>query len=139
MTRKNIPFDFVLDYLIPLDVTVKPMFGLWAIYVNEKIMLILRQRQDFPGTNGVWIATTQEHHKSLKSDLPSLCSITTYSNGIRETEWQVLPVDTNDFEASVRKVCELIKHSDHRIGRIPKSQKSKAQGTLFKARNLKRR
>ena len=103
------------------------MFGLWAIYVNEKIMLILRQRQDFTDTNGVWIATYQEHHKSLKIDLPSLCSISTYSEGIKETEWQVLPVEADDFEASVRKVCELIKHNDHRIGRIPIPRQSKTK------------
>jgi hypothetical protein len=124
MTRKNIPFNFVFDYLIPLDVTVKPMFGLWAIYVNGKIMLILRQRQDVPEINGVWIATNKEHHKSLKSDLPSLCPVSGYSDVNMETEWQVLPVDDNNFEASVRKVCELIKHSDHRPGKA--KQKLKA-------------
>jgi len=88
-------------------------------------MLILRQRQDFTDTNGVWIATTQEHHRSLKTDLPSLRSISTYSGGIGETEWQMIPVDTDDFESSVRKVCELIKHSDHRIGRMTKPRQSK--------------
>jgi hypothetical protein len=136
MSRKNIPFDFVFDYLMPLEPIVKPMFGLWAIYVNEKIMLILRQRKDFPDTNGVWIATNLEHHKSLKKELPSMCSISTYSNGIKETEWQVLPADADDFEVSVLKVCELIKHSDHRIGRIPKPRqnKSKTKSTI----NLKR-
>jgi hypothetical protein len=125
MTKKNIPFDFVLDYLIPLDVTVKQLFGLWAIYVNEKIMLIIRQQVDYPDSNGVWIATNQEHHKSLKIELPSLRSITIFSDGILETEWQVIPVDADDFEASVRKVCELIKHNDHRIGRIPKPRQPK--------------
>jgi len=127
MTRKNIPFDFVFDYLLPLEVTVKQMFGLWAIYLDKKIMLILRQRKNNPGTNGVWIATTREHHKSLKTNLPSLCSISTYSEGIMETEWQLLPVDADDFEASVRKVCELIKHGDLRIGRTPKTRKIKSK------------
>ena len=42
MTRKNIPFSFVFDYLVPPDVTVKPIFGLWAIYVNGKIMPDMR-------------------------------------------------------------------------------------------------
>jgi hypothetical protein len=36
MTKKNIPFDFVFGYL-PLDVTVKPMFGLWSIHLKDKI------------------------------------------------------------------------------------------------------
>jgi hypothetical protein len=127
MTRKIIPFDFVLDYLIPLDITVKQIFGLWAIYVNEKIILILRQRKDYPDTNGVWIATNLEHHESLKLDLPSLHSISNYSHGFMETEWQVIPVDADDFEVSVRKVCELIKHNDYRIGRIPIPRQTKAR------------
>jgi hypothetical protein len=126
MNRKNIPFDFVFDYLVPLDLVVKPMFGLWAIYVNEKIMLILRQRKNNPATNGVWIATSPEHHKSLRTDLSSLCSIPAYSKGIMETEWQFLPVHAAGFEASVRKVCALIRHGDQRIGRIPKPGKIKA-------------
>jgi hypothetical protein len=127
MTHKNIPFNFVFDYLMPLEVTVKPMFGLWAIYVKDKIVSILRQRKDFIDTNGVWIATNAEHHKSLKHDLPSLSSISTYAKSIKETEWQVLPVDADDFEASVIKVCELINQNDYPIGRIPKPRKSIAK------------
>jgi hypothetical protein len=57
MTPVNIPFDFVLDYLLPLDVTDKPMFGMFAIYVGERIMLILCQRKNSRNINGVWIAT----------------------------------------------------------------------------------
>lgn len=127
MTKKNIPFDFVLDDLMPFDVTLKPMFGMWAIYSGEKIMLILRQRKDHPETNGVWVATNQEHHKSLKSDVPSLCSISTYSDGTKETEWQLLPMSADNFEASVAKVCELIKHGDRRIGRIPKARQKQSK------------
>lgn len=122
MTRKNIPFEFVIDYLTPLEITVKPMFGLYAIYVNEKIMLVLRERKDHADTNGVWVATNKEHHKSLKTDLPSLRSFSIYAKAIKETEWQLLPVDADDFEASVKKVCDLIKRGDPRIGRIPASR-----------------
>ena len=117
MAPDNIPFDFLFDYLIPLDIEVKHMFGMWSVYSNEKILMILRDRKDNPETNGIWIATSQQHHKSLKKDLPSLRSISTYKVGFKETEWQILPVDSNDFEESVRKVCELIKRNDQRIGK----------------------
>lgn len=130
MKPKNIPFDFLLDYLVPLEVVVKPMFGMFAIYAGEKIMLILRQRKDHPDTNGVWIATNKEHHRSLKNDLPGLCSISTYSNDTKETEWQILPADTDDFENSVIKVCEFIKHKDPRIGRKPKPGKTKTKSPV---------
>ena len=125
MIKKDIPYEFVFDYLTPLDVTIKPMFGLWAIYINEKIVLALRDRKEFPDSNGVWVATSQEHHKSLKSEFPSLRSFTIFSKAIKETEWQMLPVDADDFEASVIKVCELIKRNDNRIGKIPKPKQKK--------------
>ena len=127
MTKKNSPFEFVFDYLAPLEVTVKPMFGLFALYVNEKIVLVLREGGDHADTNGVWVATNKEHHKSLKGDLPSLRSFYIYSKAIKETEWQLLPVDSDDFESSVIKVCELIKRGDPRIGRIPKPAQSKTK------------
>jgi hypothetical protein len=127
MTKKNIPFDFVFDYLVPVEVTVKPMFGLFALYVGEKIVLILRQRTKHPEINGVWIATNKEHHKSLKKDFPSIRSISNNYDDAIETEWQLLPVDKDDFENSVIKACEFIKHNDPRIGRIPKSRKAKTK------------
>lgn len=125
MTSKNIPFHFILDYLAAVDVMIKPMFGMYAIYVGQKIVLILRQRKDHPDTNGVWIATRPEHHKSLKEELPSLCSISTYFDGARETEWQVLPATADDFESSVIKVCSMITRGDQRIGRIPRGNRSR--------------
>ena len=119
MTPANIPFDFVFDYLQPLDVTVKPMFGMFAIYAGERIMFILCQRKNSRNINGVWIATNHQHHKSLKKDLPSLCSISSYKNDAFETGWQMIPVHAKDFETSVIKVCEFIVHGDPRIGKTP--------------------
>jgi hypothetical protein len=136
MTKKYIPFDFVFDYLVPLDVKVKQMFGLFVLYVNEKIVLILRQRKEHSDINGVWIATKKEHHDSLKKDFPSLRSISAYSDGNIETEWQLIPVGTDDFENSVVKVCEFIKHNDPRIGRIPKLRKTKSKSTGTKKQIL---
>ena len=100
------------------------MFGLYAIYIDEKIVLVLRDRKDQPETNGVWVATNKEHHKSLKDELPSLRSFSIYSKAVKETGWQMLPVDSDDFETSVIKLCELIKRGDQRIGRVPKPGKS---------------
>jgi hypothetical protein len=45
--------------------------------------------------------------------------------GIGETNWQILPVDEDNFEESALKVCELILKGDPRIGNIPKSKKKK--------------
>jgi hypothetical protein len=129
MVRNNIPFDFVFDHLLPLEVTVRPMFGLFAVYAGEKIMLILRQRKTQPEINGVWVATKKEYHKSLKKELPSLCPVTAYANVFGETEWQMLPESSDHFETAVIKVCELIVRGDPRIGRLPKPRPKKKKKT----------
>lgn len=122
---RNIPFFFVLDYLMPLEPRVRPMFGCHAIYVGEKIVFILRDRKTHREVNGVWIATGREHHKSLKKEFPSLCSVSVLNNGQGETGWQMLHAEADDFETDVVRACELVLHGDPRIGKIPKPKKKK--------------
>jgi hypothetical protein len=112
------PFEFVLDELEDLDPITKPMFGAIGVYVRDAIVLILRDRPKSTCDNGVWLATTAEHHASLKKDFPSMRSIEVFGPG--PTGWQVLPSDADDFEESALRACELIKKSDPRIGKIPK-------------------
>jgi hypothetical protein len=119
----TIPFNFVLDQLLTLDPTTKPMFGCHAVYIGPKIMLILRNKETHTDDNGVWISTRTEHHATLKKIFPSMRSINVL--GIGETNWQILPVDEDNFEESALKVCELILKGDPRIGNIPKSKKKK--------------
>jgi hypothetical protein len=118
----TIPFDFVLDELAKLEPWTRPMFGCTAVYVEEKIVFVLRDRKN-DRDNGVWVATTKEHHASLRKELPSLRSITVF--GVGETGWQVLPIDTDDFEESVLAACALVRAGDPRIGKVPKAKKSK--------------
>lgn len=116
---KSIPFNFVIDNLFAAEPIVKPMFGAHAIYIQDKIALILRDKND--EDSGVWIATTVEHHKSLKKDFPIMRSIQLFGSG--ESSWQVLPKDADDFETSVNLACDLILKGDPRIGKIPKPKK----------------
>ena len=125
--QKKIPFEFVLDYLHPLEVTIKPMFGCHAIYSGGKILLIVRKKEDHTDANGVWIATGKEHHESLKKVLPSMHSVYILSDGKGETGWQMIHEDADDFEEAVTKVCELILKGDERIGKIPKAKKKKVK------------
>ena len=116
-TKKRIPFDFVLDELDELGPHVRPMFGCTAVYVGEKIVIVLRKRGAPARDDGVWIATTEEHHDSLRRELPSLRSISIFGPGV--TGWQVLPASAPDFEASVLRACELVRSRDPRIGKVP--------------------
>jgi|HubBroStandDraft_2_1064218.scaffolds.fasta_scaffold195819_2 hypothetical protein len=119
--RKIAPHEFVLDALAALTPVTRPMFGCLAVYIEDKIVLILRDRPDSAEDNGVWLATTAEHHPSLQRDFPSMRSIQLF--GLETTHWQVLPVDAPDFEAAALRACALIMACDPRIGKIPKSRK----------------
>jgi hypothetical protein len=123
--RKAAPYDFVLETLEALRPITKPMFGCTAIYVQEKIVLILRERQASPADNGVWLATTEAHHDSLRREFPNMRSIGVFGKGL--TGWQVLPADAPDFEESALRACELIAERDPRIGKVPNPRKSRAR------------
>ena len=113
-------FDFVLDELYPVQPVIRPMFGCHALYVGEAIVLITRNKNEHTGDNGVWIATTPEYHESLRLEFPSMRKINLLGN--KETSWQNIPADANDFEESVMKVCALIRRGDRRIGKVPKAK-----------------
>lgn len=101
------------------------MFGMHAIYLEDKIVFILRQKGLRPETNGVWLATHKEDHESLKKDIAGLTAIFQDKKGKKETEWQLISSSDDQFENSVIKVCELVKQHDPRIGRIPKAKRPK--------------
>ena len=123
--RKRIPHEFVLEALAELSPHTRPMFGCLAIYVGERIVLILRDKTASPVDNGVWLATTPEHHASLRRDFPHMRSIEVL--GEQVTGWQVLPADATDFEESALRACELVAAGDPRIGKVPQRRKSKAR------------
>jgi len=124
--RRSLPFDFVIAELEELGPFTRPMFGCHAVYVEDKIVFILRDKGDPRADDGVWVATTLEHHRALKRELPSLRSITVLAGG-GVTGWQILPVDSDDFERSVLHACELVKKGDPRIGKIPGQRRRSAK------------
>ena len=132
--RKPIPHAFVLDAISTLSPYTRPMFGCLAIYVKDKIVLILRDKPTNTADNGVWLATTQEHHQSLRREFPNMRSIQVL--GKRVTGWQVLPVDAPDFESAALRACELVLAGDPRIGKIPGARTSKS-GSKAAGRFLK--
>ena len=119
--RKTIPHEFVLDALASLSPRTNPMFGCLAVYVDEKIVFVLRDKPDHPADNGVWLATTKDHHVSLQQDFPSMRSIQVLGKEV--TGWQVLPADSPDFEDAALHACELVLARDARIGKVPGARK----------------
>ena len=119
--RKPIPHAFALDALVGVGPRTRPMFGCIAVYVGEKIVLLLRDRPDGVADNGVWLATDREHHASLRREFPSMRSIQLFGKEV--TGWQILPADALDFEQSVLHACELVTKRDPRIGKVPKGMR----------------
>ncbi len=120
--RKKIPYEFVLDALAGLSPWTRPMFGCTAVYVEDKIVLVLREKPGSSPDNGVWLATTLEHHDSLRREFPNMRSIEVL--GKKVTGWQVLPADATDFEGAAVHACELVLARDPRIGKVPKSRRT---------------
>jgi hypothetical protein len=115
---KRVPHEFVLDAISALSPRTRPMFGCVAVYVEEKIVLILRDKPGAEADNGVWLATTTQHHDSLRREFPQMRSIGVLAKEV--SGWQVLPSDEADFEEAALRACELILQGDPRIGKIPK-------------------
>ena len=115
---KAVPHEFVLDEIARLAPVTRPMFGCLAVYVEDKIVLILRDKPKSRPDNGVWLATTTEHHESLRREFPRMRSIRVF--GKEPTQWQVLPADDPDFEGAAIRACRLILARDPRIGKVPK-------------------
>ncbi len=123
--KSKIPFEFVLEELDRIQPRVKPMFGCYALYVAEKLVLILRQRTDHAHDNGVWLAALHEHHTSLKKDFPCMRSVRLL--GSAESVWQNIPATADDFEELVLKACHFILKGDSRIGKVPKKKVRKKE------------
>ncbi len=120
-TRKVPPFAFVLEALETISPWTRLMFGCVAVYVGEKIVLILRDRPTSSADNGVWLATTEEHHASLRREFPNMRSVELFGKDV--TSWQVLPSDSPDFEEAALRACELVVARDPRIGKVPGGKK----------------
>ena len=103
--RKPIPFEFVLDAISTLEPVTRHMFGCL----------------------GMWLATTVEHHESLRREFPNMRSIGVL--GKKVTGWQVLPAGAPDFEEAALRACELVIAGDPRIGKVPKSKKPRKART----------
>jgi len=124
--RKPVPHQFVLDAIASLSPVTRPMFGCLAVYIGNKIVFILRDKTGPSPDNGVWLATTEEHHESLRREFPNMRSIQVLGREV--TRWQVLPADAADFEEAALRAAELVLARDPRIGKIPQSRRTSSRG-----------
>ncbi|MCH8905186.1 MAG: hypothetical protein IIA45_14900 [Bacteroidetes bacterium] len=124
--KYNIPFDFILDYLYPKEVVIKPMFGCFSLYMNNRIYFFLRNRDDKEELNGVWVAVaTPNDYESLAKELHSINQDRELvEDNKSDNKWLLLSAFDDQFESLVNQACDLILNNDKRIGKITK-------GSLF--------
>lgn len=120
--KKPIPFAFVLDELDSLPIRIRPMFGCTAVYMEDRLIFILREREEHSADNGIWLATSVEHHDSLRKLFPRMKDLALFETE-GPTSWQNLPCSDPQFEEWALKACKLIKRGDPRIGKIPAKKK----------------
>jgi len=139
--RKAPPYPFVLEALASLEPEVRPMFSGYAVYIGDKIVLMLRDSPKIPEDNGLWLVFAEQAEAtlaltnkpgSLRKKLPSLRTIGILGGVIKH--WLLIPSDGPNFEADAQQACELILAHDPRIGRIPESRKSKSRKTARPAK-----
>jgi hypothetical protein len=121
-SKRSVPFSFALEALDPVEPIVNPMFGCYMVYVRERAVLFLcdSNRDVFEDRQGVWVATTPEHFKSLAQEFSSTRS--EEHPKIGKSPWLLLPASAADFEEQVSRACELILNGDPRVGRVPKKK-----------------
>jgi len=120
--RKPVPHQFVLDAIASLSPVTRSMFGCLAVYIGDKIVFFLRDKPGASPDNGVWLATTEQHHESLRREFPNIRSIQLLGKEV--THWQVLPADAVDFEEAALRAADLVIARDPRIGKIPNSRRT---------------
>jgi hypothetical protein len=126
--RKPIPYPFLQEALTPLNPEIKAMFSGYAVYLDSKLVCMLRDSPKQPEDNGLWLVLSESAHQELKSgthptlkkELKSLRKIQLLGEVIKH--WLLIPADHPSFERESLHACELITQNDPRIGRIPKSR-----------------
>ena len=122
--NREIPFDFIFDYLLRIETDIRPFFGMFSIYSGEKLLLMLRDRSNEPEMNGIWIALNKGHDE-LTRELPGLRPYPGARPRKKDDGWLQIHPDADNFEQLAIRICELIVHRDPRIGKIKPPWKSK--------------
>src|SRR6059036_2330422 len=111
--RKSAPYPFILEALSSLEPEVRPMFSGLAVYVGDKIVLMLRDSPKYPEDNGVWLVfseTANPGDAGIRRDFPSLRLIGLLGGKI--AHWRLIPADSPTFESEALHACDLLLKRD---------------------------
>jgi len=124
----------LLHDLLPGGFTRKHMFGGFAYYVNNQIVLVLFENESkrtykeltykFDLWNGCLFPTSHEHHQKIKELFPFLRAHPVL------TKWMYLPLQTEDFDHHVESVLKEIRRRSKLFGVVPKPKKNKKKVSI---------
>src|SRR5215475_8687164 len=89
---QSAPYPFIIEALASLEPEVRPMFSGFAVYVGEKIVLMLRDSPKHPEDNGVWLVFSETAilaDPRIRRDFPSLRLINLLGGKI--AHWRLIP------------------------------------------------
>ncbi len=111
----KVPYDFILRLLYPVRPKIRKMLGGYALFQEKKLLFFLRERDNEPEFNGVFVAVQQKDFAVLQKEIHQ--SKMEFDLDGSENQWIFISEDLEDFEAKVEKACALIKVGDKRIGK----------------------
>lgn len=112
------PYQFVLDELMPIRPAVRRMFGFTYVYLDDLLLLSLRESAKQPVFNGVWLYTEAGHIEALRAEFPELPRRCFWRSKQSGSGWVILAAGLEDFEECAYRACELILRGDRRVGRV---------------------
>jgi len=101
----KVPYSFILSFFYPVRPAIKKMLGCYGLFVNKKLVMLLRERDNHPEFNGVFLST-ELHTSNMNFDIDGA-----------EFTWIFISEDLDDFEEKVKKAAEMVKNGDERIGK----------------------
>lgn len=127
-----------VEELLPQDYLRKRMFGGFAYYIDEKLMLLMfesegnktyqGQKFDFEIWNGCMFPVEKERQAEVLEVFPFLFPHPVLG------KWLYIPMETEDFDSNVQSVLREIRRKNELFGTIPKAKGSKAKVTKKKAK-----
>jgi hypothetical protein len=124
--KRQAPYQFILDELLPLRPAIRRMFGFTYVYLDEKLLLSLRESVKQPQYNGVWLYTQAEHIESLRREFELLPRRCFWRSGKSGSGWVILASGLEEFEEYAFRACELILRGDQRVGRVTRKGRQSA-------------
>ena len=120
---RAIAYEFVLDELAPAGPTTRAMFGSTGVYLDDRVVFILRKKGD--PDDGVWLAYEPAREPEVLAAFPNAARISRVPNA---RGWRKLAASSPSFEDDVLNACRIARMDDSLLGKIPVRQAKKKRG-----------